>query len=265
MSFTVTSWNLLHGMAIPPGSGVTLHDAATELSQSIDSDLIALQEVDVHQDRSGDGNQIKEFAASIGAQYWAFAPAMYGTPGERWHPIEETIIFDQSSVIPKSAMYGIGMVSKIPVKRWHRVNLGKAPLGLPLLVAGAKRPRMIYVSDEPRLALVAELENGSTVATTHLSFVPVKNVIQLRKITDWISEIPGLHILTGDFNLPWGLGPRVAGWNDLVKGPTYPSWKPSIEFDYIMSRELRADDVKGTIHPHFGISDHLASSVTINL
>ena len=146
---------------------------STALSQSINTELIALQEVDVHQDRSGDGNQIKEFAASIGAQYWAFAPAMYGTPGERWRPIEETIIFDQSSVIPKSAMYGIGMISKIPVKKWHRVNLGKAPLGLPLLVAGDKRPRMIYVSDEPRLALVAELENGSTVATTHLSFVPV--------------------------------------------------------------------------------------------
>ena len=77
-------------MAIPPGSGVTLHDAATELSQSIDTDLIALQEVDVHQDRSGDGNQIKEFAASIGAQYWAFAPAMYGTPGERWHAVNES-------------------------------------------------------------------------------------------------------------------------------------------------------------------------------
>ena len=263
MSFTVTSWNLLHGMAIPPGGGVTLHDAATALAGAVHSDLIALQEVDVHQDRSGTDNQIKEFATAIGAEFWAFAPAMYGTPGERWHPVRESIIFDQGSNIAKEAMYGIGIVSKVPVKKWHRVNLGKAPLGLPLLVAGTKRPRMIYVSDEPRLALVAELENGSTVATTHLSFVPLKNVIQLRKITDWITQIAGLHILTGDFNLPWGLGPKIAGWNDLVKGATYPSWKPTIEFDYIMSRELRAEDVTGVIHPHFGISDHLASSVTI--
>ena len=124
---------------------------------------------------------------------------------------------------------------------------------------------MLFRSDEPRSALVAELENGISVTTTHLSFVPGKNFLQLKKISRWVEQLPGLHIMTGDFNLPWGLGPKIAGWNDLVKGPTYPSWKPSIEFDYIMSRELRANDVKGTIHPHFGISDHLASSVTINL
>jgi hypothetical protein len=48
-----------------------------------------------------------------------------------------------------------------------------------------------------------------------------------------------------------------------VKGPTYPSWKASIEFDYIMSKELTIDDVIPAIHPHYGISDHLASSITI--
>ena len=250
-------------MSIPPGSGVTLRDALSTLQSEAATNLIAIQEVDVHQDRSGNGNQVRDIAESIGAEFWAFAPAMYGTPGESWKPIKEEMIFTERDQIPKSAMYGIGIASKVPVKRWHRINLGKAPLGMPLVVAGNNRPRMIYVSDEPRMALVAELENGLTIATTHLSFVPIKNILQLRAMTSWLGKIDGLQILTGDFNLPWGIGPRVAGWNDLAKGPTYPSWKPSIEFDYIMSRELTSSDVISKIHSHVGISDHLASSITL--
>jgi endonuclease/exonuclease/phosphatase family metal-dependent hydrolase len=261
--FTLTSWNLLHGMAIPPNSGATLHGALEKLTAELSSDVIAIQEVDLHQNRSGNGNQVKEIAELIGAKYWAFAPSMYGTPGEKWHGVTEEIVFDNSTPIPPDAMYGIGIVSRVPVKRWHRINLGKAPLGAPLLVAGEKRPQLIYVSDEPRSALVAELENGISVTTTHLSFVPLKNLIQLRKIAKWVAQLPGIHIMTGDFNLPWGLAPKISGWRDLVVGPTYPSWKPSLEFDYIMSKELKHEDVIARIHNHFGISDHLASSITI--
>ena len=188
---------------------------------------------------------------------------MYGTPGEKWHGVKDAMVFDEKSSLPNDAMYGIGIVSKVPVKRWHRINLGKAPLGMPLLVAGEKRPQFIYVSDEPRSALVAELENGISVTTTHLSFVPIKNALQLRKISKWVEQLPGIHIMTGDFNLPWGLGPKISGWNDLAVGPTYPSWKPSIEFDYIMSKELTPKDVKSQIHEHYGVSDHRAISVTL--
>lgn len=250
-------------MAIPPGSGANLDSALSALESEVNSDLIALQEVDVHQTRSGNGNQVRHIAELIGAEYWAFAPAMYGTPGEKWHGVTGEIVFDNTMDFPPDAMYGIGIVSKVPVKRWHRINLGKAPLGAPLIFAGEKRPQIVYVKDEPRAALVAELENGISVTTTHLSFVPGKNILQLRKIAKWVEQLPGIHIMTGDFNLPWGIAPKLTGWNDLVKGPTYPSWKPAIEFDYIMSRELSREDVVGRIHSHTGISDHVASSATI--
>ena len=250
-------------MAIPPQSGATLIDAVSKLYDEAEFDVIALQEVDVQQQRSGHGNQVAEIAEIIGAEHWAFAPAMYGTPGEKWHGIKDPMVFDEKSSLPNEAMYGIGIVSKVPVKRWHRINLGKAPLGLPLLVAGEKRPRLIYVSDEPRSALVAELENGISITTTHLSFVPVKNALQLKKIAKWVEQLPGIHIMTGDFNLPWGLGPKIAGWNDLAKGPTYPSWKPNIEFDYIMSKELQPSDVTSHIHQHYGVSDHRAISISV--
>jgi endonuclease/exonuclease/phosphatase family metal-dependent hydrolase len=251
-------------MAIPPQSSITLSDALMKLHDDSNSDVIALQEVDVQQQRSGHGNQVAEIAELMGATHWAFAPSMYGTPGEKWRGVKDAMVFDQDSSLPNEAMYGIGIVSKVPVKRWHRINLGKAPLGMPLLVAGEKKPRLIYVSDEPRSALVAELENGISVTTTHLSFVPVKNAQQLRKIAKWVEQLPGIHIMTGDFNLPWGLGPKIAGWKDLAEGPTYPSWKPAIEFDYIMSKELGPKDVTAKIHDHYGISDHRAISVTIN-
>lgn len=250
-------------MAIPPNGGGALPEALRALHKEVASDVFAIQEVDVHQDRSGNGNQVREIAEEIGAPYWAFAPSMYGTPGGSWRGITEKIIFDNASNIPKEAMYGIGIVSKVPVKSWHRINLGKAPLGMPLLVAGEKRPQFIYVSDEPRSALVAELENGISITTTHLSFVPIKNIAQLRKIAKWVEELPGIHVMTGDFNLPWGLAPKLSGWRDLVVGATYPSWKPSIEFDYIMSKELEPKDVISIIHNHHGVSDHLASSITI--
>lgn len=250
-------------MPIPPNSGATLFSATKALIDEVKSDVIAIQEVDLHQSRSGNGNQVKEIAALVRADYWAFAPSVFGTPGEKWEGVNESLIFDNNNPPPNREMYGIGIISKVPVKKWHRINLGKAPLGMPLLIAGENRPKLIYVSDEPRSALVAELENGISVTTTHLSFVPIKNVIQLKKITRWVEALSGVHIVTGDFNLPWGLAATLSGWSNLVAGPTYPSWKPTLEFDYIMSRELKRADVDSKIHSHHGISDHLASSITI--
>ena len=75
-------------MAIPPQSAITLEEAVTQLHSDADFDVIALQEVDVQQQRSGHGNQVAEIAKIIGAKYWAFAPAMYGTPGEKWHGVK---------------------------------------------------------------------------------------------------------------------------------------------------------------------------------
>ncbi len=261
--FSLTSWNLLHAMAIPPTSSATLEGAIVKLQARVDSDLIALQEVDLFQERSDSKNQVERIAELMEAPYWAFAPSLLGTPGGRWSAVSDLRIYSEESSIPHQPMYGIGIVSKIPVKKWHRINLGRSRIGAPLIVPGENRPRMIYVADEPRLALVAELENGLTVSTTHLSFVPGFNILQLKKLARRLEKLPGLSLFTGDFNLPWGLGPSISGWNNLVKGSTYPSWKPSIEFDYIMSREFRASDVEAVIHDHYGISDHLASSAII--
>ena len=87
-------------------------------------------------------------------------------------------------------------------------------MGLPLAIPAGddegtrKKIQFIYVKDEPRVALAAELANGFTVVVTHLSFVPFVNYFQLMKIRRWLKRIPGEHLIVGDLNLGWSLSVR---------------------------------------------------------
>ena len=76
----------------------------------------------------------------------------------------------------------MGLVSKLPVRRWHVIRLRAAKVRAPVAVPGG-RGRFILLPDEPRVALAAEVETPRgplVVATTHLSFVPGWNLVQLR-------------------------------------------------------------------------------------
>jgi endonuclease/exonuclease/phosphatase family metal-dependent hydrolase len=119
------------------------------------------------------------------------------------------------------------------------------------------RPRVIYVSDEPRIAQAAILENGITVINTHFSFVPGFNLRQLRMIKKWAKSLPGKKILIGDLNLPGKIPAKVLGWNPLIEEKTYPSWKPRIQFDHALSPDFTVSEVKRLQIPTLGISDHL--------
>ena len=83
---------------------------------------------------------MRDIAESIGARDWAMAPSVIGTPGESWRKLnsaEPEIISSTSSHAELMyECYGIGIVSKVPVLSWHRLNLGNSPLGLPLVVPG---------------------------------------------------------------------------------------------------------------------------------
>ena len=74
-------------MAIPPNSGATLQSAVSQILQEVNSDVITLQEVDVNQDRSSGVNQVSHIARLLGAKYWAFAPSLIGTPGDKWSAV----------------------------------------------------------------------------------------------------------------------------------------------------------------------------------
>jgi endonuclease/exonuclease/phosphatase family metal-dependent hydrolase len=285
----VTSWNLLHGAANPGASADGLSpdqlsgqpdpagapaplspERARELLKqagaSLIADVVGLQEIDRLQPRSGGLHQIELLAQALGGADWAFAPTVIGTPGEKWRPNsqpEHHLETDRSRSSLAEHSYGIGLISKIPVVRWHRIDLGRSIVGLPLAVPTAKGVRPLYVKDEPRVAIAAELENGFTVAVTHLSFVPVVNVYQLRKVQRWMSKMPGEKILIGDLNLPFGIPEKVSSWKSLAQELTYPSWGAKVQFDYILAQ--RANELEITRLPQIypGVSDHLPLTVEI--
>lgn len=265
-------------MAIPPQGKLETGLGSSSLTRAIqllDSDVFALQEVDHFLPRSQSRAQIRDCAESIGAHDWAMAPSVIGTPGESWRTLnssEPEIISNRSSHSDlMHEAYGIGMVSKIPVVSWHRLNLGNSPLGLPLVVAGDEtgkgKPRFIYVKDEPRLALAAVLENGFTVVNTHLSFVPGFNLAQLRRVKRWaldIAEKTGTRaIVAGDLNLPKNLPILASKWKSLVTQNSYPSWGGKIQFDYILSPDLAFGEFSVKSFLPTGVSDHLPIGVEI--
>jgi hypothetical protein len=273
----VISWNLLHGQKIPPTSSqdwqAEIVSAAKKVADELQPNFIALQEVDYFQSRSDLTNQTKLVAQSMQLKYWAYLPTLIGTPGEKWRSVKDlksSIITESSIDKNPKASYGIALATNWPIKKLYVKRLGRSIVGMPLLIPkdNGKGVRFIYVKDEPRVALIAELENGYTIATTHLSFVPGVNVFQLNKLSSYLKKLPGLALLTGDLNLPANLPSKLSGFKSLISQATYPSWKPKIQFDYIMLRksELKSiSSIKPIKSTATGISDHTPIGVEIQI
>ena len=276
----VTSWNLLHGMAIPPSNDLAADQIKLgEAIQAIGADVIGIQEVDEQLARSGNVSQTAVVAEAMSTQHWGFAPVMVGAPGEKWRKLNsldakvittENVQANRQSNVDGN--YGIGIVSKIPVKHWDRIELGNSPFGMPLVIPaenkkGKQSVRMIYVADEPRVALAATLDNGWTIINTHLSFVPFVNYRQLRKIKKWAAELAAKHgtqaLIIGDMNLPKGLPAVGSKWNSLVEQNSYPSWGGKVQFDYILSDTLKPVQYEALATLNTGVSDHLPVRVHI--
>ena len=248
-------------MPIPPSGSGNFADAIKGLG----SDVAGFQEVDHHLARSGNEPQMHIAAQSLGAKYWAFAPSVIGTPGEVRRHLNNTdqrIVTDESD--NKVGSYGIGIVSRIPVIKWERLELGRSLVGLPLLIPAEKGVRAIYVNDEERVALAAHLDNGWIVINTHLSFVPFVNLYQLGKVKQWAKKLSdgGKYkvLIIGDLNLPKNL----SGWNSLITQKSYPSWGAKVQFDYILSNTLDTHQIEVLPTSVTGVSDHLPISIRIN-
>jgi endonuclease/exonuclease/phosphatase family metal-dependent hydrolase len=74
-------------------------------------------------------------------------------------------------------------------------------------------------------------------------------------------------IILGDFNLPGKIANFVSRWDSLAAAPTYPTFKPRIQFDHIITRGLNAETIKRArdsveVMP-LAISDHCAMVVEI--
>ena len=252
---------------MPPDPAV---DAAALLEAEIlnlKSDVIGLQEVDYFLERSGNHNQVGNIATVMNATDWAFAPSLFGNPDEKWrNPTHADVKIVTNKSQESEPGYGIGMVSQLPVKSWHRLDLKGSPVGVFMMFPVDGKLKRFYVRDHPRSALAAHLENGWLIINTHLSFVPFFNYRQLVQIKRW-SHTLGVDsqkiLLMGDMNIP--ISKVVAGlkWNSLATGKTFPSWLPKVEIDYMLSQSLVASDVRQIPYTHQGMSDHLPLQLEI--
>lgn len=275
----LASLNLLHGRSLLDG----LVDAArlADAARSLDADVIALQEVDRAQPRSHGLDLTELVAEAVGAVAARFEPTLLGTPGEEWAAAQGAGAGAGEAVpggggaagqgtgaaVPGGGggpAYGVGLVSRLPVVSWQVVRLPRAPVRSPVFVPGMGR-RMTLLADEPRLGLVAVLDTPAgplTVTSTHLSFVPGWNLVQLRRLTRRLGALAGPQVLLGDLNLPGPLPRLVSGWRSLATVPTYPGPAPRLQLDHALGHgDLPA--VTAVAAVELAVSDHRALLVDL--
>lgn len=257
----VATFNLLHGRSI--ADGTVSESALCAAAAALDADIVGLQEVDRHQARSHVVDQTAVVAHALGAAHWRFVPAVHGTPGTG---MPWTRSSDDDGATTTGPAYGVGLVSRLPVRSWHVRRFGPAPVGLPLMVAG--RRGLTTVPDEPRVGVVAVVDGPRgplTVVTAHLSFVPGWNVAQLRALTRWAREFPTPRLMIGDLNLPGAVPGLATGWTQLARVATYPSWRPRVQFDHVLGDGIDEAAVRDVETMRLPVSDHRALVVDLDL
>lgn len=275
------TFNVLHGRPVengrPAPERAGAGEALAEAVAYLDADVLALQEVDHLQERSGRIDQAALAAQALGAGDWRYAAAVHGraAPGKGW--VLDSATSGLSVHGPRDAAaegagapsHGIALLTRLPVQHWRARRFAAAPSALPLRVVG--RPGLSVVRDQPRAALAAVLEGARgpfTVVALHLSFVPGWNVGQLVAVRRWIADLPTPHLLLGDFNLVGRLpqlvlsgaslahGMAWRGWRDLARTPTYPSHRPVVQFDHVLAAGIPPGAVGAVSTPQTPISDH---------
>ncbi|MEV0428140.1 endonuclease/exonuclease/phosphatase family protein [Micromonospora sp. NPDC050495] len=249
----LATFNLLHGRSLT--DGLVDPDRLAAAVTTLDADVLALQEVDRDQSRSGNLDLTAIAARALDAPEHRFAAAVVGTPGERFRPLTHD---DDGHGEP---LYGVGLVSRHPVRTWQVTRLRPAPVRSPIYAPGP-RGGLVLLRDEPRVVLAAVLDTPHgplTVAATHLSFVPGWNMLQLRRVVRALRALPAPRILLGDLNLPAGAARLLTGWRPLGRRPTYPAGQPRVQLDHVLADRRGLDrlpPVTAVHTPLSTISDH---------
>ncbi len=251
----MATFNILHGHSVR--DDVIELDRLVASVRELDADVLALQEVDLDQPRSGMADLTAVAAEAMGAVSHRFVAAISGTPGATW-------MAATGREQPGTAAYGIALLSRFPADSWQVVRLPRIPAKFPMYLPGPNRVMM--VDEEPRAAMVARLDTPLgplTVANTHLSFVPGWNRVQLRHLVRDLRGFPGPRVLMGDLNMTPPTPSRWSRLRPLGAAPTFPADVPDRQLDHILTddRNLRADHCWA---PALPISDHRALIVDVS-
>ena len=266
------SFNLQHGR---PGDGARLDPATAPLADSdiadagaarevlaaladqirdIDPDVIALQEVDLGQRRSGRLDQTAVLADLLGWDGHRFA-ATYAGPvvGLRRRPRRSALTGRADDVLgPLRALLGAGpagfgnaLLTRLPVRAWRVARLGRGPAVLTRRGGGrALDPRSYELSTSTmRNMIAAQIDpvdgaggpGGLAVASTHLATRTGTAAAQLAAAWAALAALPGPHVLAGDLNLHAEILAPLGIARGLGEGATYPSGAPARRIDHILT------------------------------
>ena len=241
----VGTWNLASGRRTD-GRPATPEELARAV-RALDVDVLAVQEVDRHQPRSGGRDQLELVAQALDAAGSRFVPTLAGLPGpgRAWQAVT-------GDDVPDGPTYGIGLASRLPVLAWRVRRFPASRAVLPMAVPGLDgRPRLLLVPDEPRAAVAAVVDAPGgpvTVVSAHLSFAPPVSLRQLRALRRWVRSLPAPVVVAGDLNLPGTLPARLTGWAPLADGATYPAAAPRMQLDHLLLAQ------RDGVGPHGGVS-----------
>lgn len=253
----LASFNILHG-ARPSDGSVDLDRFAAAVA-SLDADILALQEVDHHQARSGEVALSAIAAEAMGAQASCFVPVLPGRLGE---PDPRALSVSKGE--PDQSGYGIALISRFPAEDWRSLRLPRLPVRYP--VPRPARRRIDLHADEPRGAMAARFttpQGPLTVANAHLSYLPGVRERQLTLVLRRLRPLDEPFVVLGDFNLraPWPA--RLTRLRPLAAHPTFPADRPNGQIDHALTAGgVEAVDSRAI---EFDLSDHRALVVDVRL
>ena len=223
----LVTFNILNGRSLED------HDVDTAVLRAaikeLDPDVLALQEVDRNQHRSGRADLTAIAAEAMCAEEHRFVAALAGSPGATW----TAATGDEQ---PDDAAYGIALLSRMPVLGWEVVRLPVLRTRVPMRFPGDVMPTMVH--DEPRVAVAASIQTPlgpMTVANTHLSFVRWWNGWQLSHLMTALSGATRPLVVTGDLNMGVERAARITGMQPVAMHPTFPADDPVEQLDHVLT------------------------------